>query len=79
MLILGRHCCLYCTITSDALKTAPGARKGLVQLRTLATLKADHDKFVAAGANLKDAKFFNNAICPYYFDVPLDQVHQQLD
>ncbi len=40
----------------------------------LETLKADHGRFVASGANLKNAKF-HNVICPYSFDIPLDQIY----
>ena len=29
---------------------------------------------MANGGNIKTAKNYNNVICPFYFDIPLDQV-----
>jgi hypothetical protein len=55
------------------LKVTPAARAP-VQPRTLESLKADYARFMANGGNIKQAKKYNNVICPYYFDIPLDQV-----
>ena len=66
---LGRHCCLFCAITSTELKTPPTSRRaGSVQQRTLETLKADHSRFLANGAIHSDT----------LFDIPLDQVHYHM-
>lgn len=74
LLLLGRHCCLYCEITADQLKVPPEKRGAAPQLRTLDSLRADYNRFVAEGGNIKRAKFHNNVILPFYFDIPLDQV-----
>lgn len=71
----GRHCCLYCTIASDQMKVPPASRAKQVTTRTLESLKADHARFMGGGGNIKQAKFYNNVICPLYFDIPLDQVN----
>ena len=41
------------------------------------SLKTDYAAFVAAGGKLEKAKEFNNVIAPYFFEVPLTQVHHQ--
>ena len=66
----GRHPCLYCHITKDEMKKchAPSEK------RTLETLTTDYEKFLNDGADIKNAKKFNNVIQKYMFDVPLDQV-----
>lgn len=71
----GRHCCLYCTITSEQLKVKPGSRKGSVQSRTLDLLRADHARFMRdGGGDINKAKLYNNVICPFLLDIPLNQV-----
>ncbi len=70
----GRHCCLCCTITYDQLKVPPDLRTIPAQPRTLASLNADHAKFVGAGSNLKVAKEFSNVIGLPIFDIELDHV-----
>lgn len=69
----GRHCCLFCNITSKELQVSLATR-GNYEKRTLLTLKSDYDKFQAAGGNIKDAKHFNNVIDEVMFNVPIEQV-----
>lgn len=71
----GRHCCLFCTITADQLKIPPALRDCVPQTRTLKSLKEDYDRFIASGGDVKHAKHYNNVICPFFFDIPLDQVN----
>ena len=67
----GRHCCLWCLAKSDQLKNPPSFTP-----RTTDTILSDHHRFVAAGANLKRAKEFNNAIDePFFRELPIDQVN----
>lgn len=70
---VGRHNCLWCTIRSSDLKT-PLQVRGRSPARSLESLRSDHQKFVNAGSQLKQAKEFNNAIHEPFFDIPLDQV-----
>ena len=42
--------------------------------RSLQTLQADYSAFEAAGGDIRRAKFYNNVIAPYFFEVPLEQV-----
>lgn len=44
--------------------------KDSVQLRTLESLRGDYQRFLASGGNIKNAKFYNNVICPLFFDIP---------
>lgn len=44
-------------------------------LRTLAGIRHDHTRYVAAGGDIRKAKHFNNVIHQPMFDVELDQVH----
>ena len=62
----GRHCCLWCTITSQQLMIPRANRP----LRSLYTLNERHAIFVQDGSNLKKAKFFDNVIGPTFFDIP---------
>ena len=43
--------------------------------RTLETLTTDFTNFTNDGADIKNAKKFNNVIQKYLFNVPLDQVY----
>ena len=70
VLIIGRHCCLFCTITKAEMQELHQP----YPIRTLESLKLDFQKFEADGANLKNAKFYNNAIDNPLFNIPLDQV-----
>ena len=68
----GRHCCLWCLARSDQLKNPPSS----FTPRTTDTIISDHHRFVAAGANLKRAKEFNNTIDePFFRELPIDQVN----
>ncbi|MDA8003197.1 MAG: hypothetical protein MPL62_18080, partial [Alphaproteobacteria bacterium] len=73
-LCTGRHCCLWCTITSQEMKI-PLAVRETPAARTIHTLERDFHQFTAAGSMLKNAKFFYNVIQPYFFNIPLDQVN----
>ena len=59
--LTGRHCCLWCEIAHSDLKT-PLATRNRSKERTLATIKSDHQRFIASGGNIKNAKDYNNAI-----------------
>jgi hypothetical protein len=48
--------------------------QGRYQARSLESLKADHRRFLDAGGNVKRAKYYNNVIGEYFFDIPLEQV-----
>ena len=50
--------------------------RGKSVLRTLSSLKEDHQNFVNAGANLRNAKDYNNVIEENMFDIPIDQVRK---
>ena len=72
--IPGRHNCLHCEIKSSDLKI-PLAERGLSKSRDLSTLSEDYESFSSeGGGDLKNAKFFNNVIQPYFFDIPLENV-----
>lgn len=73
MLYIGKHCCLWCNISSDEM-AQPLKDRGRSQLRTLEGLQADYHRFQAAGGHLKKAKLFHNVIAPHFFDVPISQV-----
>lgn len=74
VILSGRHCCLWCLIKSESMKIPRGVR-GRSAPRTLASIKADHDRYNADGSNLKKAKFFNNVIDTTFFDIEVDQVN----
>ena len=48
-------------------------------MRTLETLRSDHDGYLKAGGDLKKAKLHNNVISRHFFDIPLTQVHALVD
>ena len=73
--ISGRHCCLWCHITSADLKK-PLSVRGKCSERSLATLQQDHNNFMANGGDIAKAKLFNNAIAPIMLDIPLDKVYK---
>lgn len=72
----GRHCCLWCHITSEHLKDTP-AQRGPVLLRSDATLNADLAQFTADGSRIKRAKFFNNVIRAPLFNISVTQACYQ--
>ncbi|XP_065654588.1 uncharacterized protein LOC124812501 [Hydra vulgaris] len=69
----GRHCCLFCEITSSEMQLNIEARTRPILLRTLATLKSDYEQFKNDGGNIKHAKNFNNVIDEPLFDIPIEQ------
>lgn len=69
----GRHCCLFCTVTSQEMQL-PIEQQNNKQVRTLESLNFDLENFQREGGDVKKAKFFNNVIHKRYFNVPLDQV-----
>ena len=71
--LLGRHCCLWCTIKGESLKL-PREVRGRSTPRTLSSIKSDYERFCANGSDIKKAKHFNNVIDVTFFDVELDQV-----
>ena len=72
--VSGRHSCLWCHICTDQMKIPKNIR-GLQRERSLDTLAYDYQQFLAAGGDIRNAKKHNNVIGPYFFDIPLDQVH----
>ena len=70
----GRHNCLWCLIPSSSLKV-PLEVRGRFKERSLDSLKSDHSKFLSdGGGDIRKAKFFNNVIEEYFFDIPLENV-----
>ena len=72
-IITGRHNCLWCLIKSEELKTPQAQCSGIAK-RTLSQIKADHQRFLDAGANHQKAKEFNNVMAPHFFDIDITQV-----
>ncbi|XP_047127237.1 uncharacterized protein LOC124808269 isoform X1 [Hydra vulgaris] len=70
----GRHCCLFCEITSSEMQLNIEARTRPILLRTLAILKSDYERFKNDGGNIKRAKNFNNVIDEPLFDIPIEQI-----
>ena len=69
----GRHCCLWCLITSYEMKKSPETRLS-AQLRELDGIWSDHHRFTTDGqGDIQKVKLFNN-IQPHFFDIPLHQV-----
>lgn len=77
----GRHCCLWCNITSDKLVIPKGnAGRSNIAFRSLDTLSERHAAFLSTGgANLKKAKLFDNVIGKTFFDIPLKQVTETIN
>lgn len=74
MILIGRHCCLWCEIIGDKL-VVPRGERGRSSSRTLQRLRDDHQRFlVNGGGDIKKAKFYNNAITKYFFDIPINSV-----
>lgn len=74
----GRHCCLWCNITSEQLKIDKETRNSTCTIaeRSLSTLYQKYHEFQLDGSNLKKAKLFDNVIGKPFFDIPLTQVNQ---
>ncbi|XP_066286471.1 uncharacterized protein [Branchiostoma lanceolatum] len=69
----GSHPCLWCHIKLDELKDKDDRRLHIPP-RTLESLAEDHRKFITVGkGKLKDAKHYNNAVCPVMYAVPIEQ------
>ena len=74
-MLTGRHCCLWCHIRQDQLKSnLTPALLADSNLRTLDTILSDHKDFMASGGDHKKVKEFHNAVYEPFFDLPLDQV-----
>ncbi len=69
--ITGRHCCLWCLVTSSQLKNPPSS----VKLRTTDSIIGENSRFKAAGGDFKKAKDFHNCVRePFFRNIPLNQV-----
>ena len=55
LILTGRHCCLWCNISTTDMALAPSSR-GPVTLRTSATLESDLARFNADRGNIKKAE-----------------------
>ncbi len=65
---------MKCDCTAAEARLPPQVRHKKPTLRSLDTLTEDLRRFTDAGANLENAKLYNNVIAPPFFDIPLDQV-----
>lgn len=72
----GRHCCLWCLITSSDLKI-PLSQRGHFLLRSLDSLQKDHQRYLSAGGDIRKAKYHNNVLGPAFFNIPLEKVKVQ--
>ena len=72
LIIVGRHCCLWCTIDRQSMQHTP-AERGAFPLRTLEMLTREYGNFHHQGSKVQ-AKDFKNVIGEALFQVPLDQV-----
>ena len=70
---VGRHCCLWCQLTSSDLKKSPSARSP-VFFRSDVTMQTDLARFQAQGSNIAYAKEFNNVIREPLFEISITQV-----
>ena len=55
------------------MKTPPSQQPPFPE-RTLEHIKQEHQRFMEAGGNLKDAKKFHNCIAEPLFDIPINNV-----
>ena len=69
----GRHCCLWCKISTDQLKVPLNVR-GYSCPRTLENIQEDYQSFLERGGNIKHAKLHNNVIHEYMWKIPIEQV-----
>ena len=74
----GRHCFLWCNITSEQLKIDRETRNSTCTIaeRSLSSLHQKHHELQLDGSNLKKAKLFDNVIEKPFFDIPLTHVNQ---
>ena len=71
----GRHCCLYCEVSSEEMKKPLNQRRRSPS-RTLDSLQRDYLQFSnQGGGNLKNAKHHNNVIASTLFNIPISQVY----
>ncbi len=69
--MIGRHCCLWCLISSDQLRTPPTT----VESRSTDSIVRDNQQFIAAGGKLNKVKNYNNCVRePFFKQIPLNQV-----
>ena len=64
-------------IRMESLRTfiaSPPSQQPPFPERTLEHIKQEHQRFMEAGGNLKDAKKFHNCIAEPLFDIPIDNV-----
>lgn len=66
---------MFCLVTLDELKTSSPSSVQCTR-RTLDTILADHQRFIASGGDIKNAKHYNNCINEPFFNIPLSQVLQ---
>ena len=72
--LIGRHCCLWCTITYGEMKV-PLQQRGSFPPRSVEGLRQDHQRFIQEGkGNIRKAKLFNNSIGEPLIDIPLEKV-----
>lgn len=64
----------YGASVSSDIKTPPAERQGKYLLRTLESLRIDHQRFLSAGGDLMDAKDYNNVIGEHFVSIPLENV-----
>ena len=65
--------CLWCLVTLDQLRTSSPTSR-LCARRSLETMLADYQRFIASGGDIKNAKYYNNCINEPFFKIPLSQV-----
>ena len=71
----GYRPCLHCLCPKKIRATPPHERPAEArQCRTLASLQQDHNRFITSGANISQAKHFNNAIRPIILPIPVCNV-----
>ena len=73
MLVIGRHSCLWCLITSTEMNT-PKSNRQSSQKRTFENLQQHLNDYRSNGSNPKTAKHYFNVIEEYYFNVPIENV-----
>ena len=69
----GIHPCYKCTITNKEMQLPPDQRNSANStVKTLESMVHDYDRFVAAGAKLKNAQHFNDVIRTPILDIEPD-------
>ena len=76
---IGKHPCLWCTVTTEEMQIPPGKRSIPTTKRSLESMAKDLKRFrEELKGILKLAKEANNVIDDPYFKIALDQVHLAL-